>query len=110
MDDFLGMAIKISMVGICCCILAGSYRLLFFVGMAVLSLMTTESMFPEYPDTHRLPFEFDPATIKVAVAHPKPDNSAYLAAMREFRERYEQAERDMGAPVEIAELVFRRKL
>jgi len=47
-------------------------------------------MFPEYPDTHRLPFGFDPATIRQTVAHPKSDNSAYLAAVREFRERYEQ--------------------
>lgn len=47
--------------------------------------------------------------IRNAVLVPKPDNSAYLAAVREFRERYEQAERDMGAPVEIAVLEFRRK-
>ena len=71
--------------------------------------MTTESMFPELPDEPRRPFALDPATIRAAVAVPKPDNSAYLAAVREFRERYEQAERGMGAPVEIAELVFRRK-
>lgn len=71
--------------------------------------MTNESMFPEFPDRPSRPFGLDPATIRQTVAHPKPDNSAYLASMREFRERYEQAERDMGAPVAIAELVFRRK-
>lgn len=68
-----------------------------------------ESMFPEFPDRPSRPFGFDPATIRQTVAHPKPDNSAYLAAMREFRERYEQAERGMGAPVEIADLKFKVK-
>ena len=68
------------------------------------------SMFPDYPDTPPRPFALDPAAIRQAMAHPKTDNSAYLAAVREFRERYEQAERDMGAPVEIAELVFMRKI
>lgn len=66
-------------------------------------------MFPELPDQPRRPLVLDPATIRAAVAVPKPDNSAYLAAVREFRERYEQAERDMGAPVEISALEFKRK-
>jgi len=66
-------------------------------------------MFPEFPEEPRRPLTLDPATIRAAVSVPKPDNSAYLAAMREFRERYEQAERDMGAPVEIAALEFKRK-
>jgi len=69
----------------------------------------TDSMFPEYPDRPPAPFALDPAMIRSTVAHPKPDNSAYLAAVKEFRERYEQAERDMGAPVEIATLEFKVK-
>lgn len=54
------------------------------------------------------PFRLTRETIRQATEIPKPDNSAYLAAMREFRERYEQAERDMGGPVVVAELIFRR--
>lgn len=78
-------------------------------------IVTTESMFPEYPDpenkwsTGYQRWNLTGAEILQTVAHPKPDNSAYLAAMREFRERYEQAERGMGAPVEIAVLEFKRK-
>jgi len=71
--------------------------------------MTEPSMFPEFPERSPKPFGFDAATIRQTVAHPKPDNSAYLAAVKEFRERYEQAERDMGAPVEISTLEFKRK-
>lgn len=65
-------------------------------------------MFPEFPE-RKSPFVLDKSALRQAVSAPKPDNSAYLAAMREFRERYEQAERDMGAPVEIADLTFKRK-
>lgn len=72
--------------------------------------MTTQpGMFDQDPD-FREPerFTLDRATIRQTVATPKADNTAYLTAMREFRERYEQAERDFGGPVTIHELMFKR--
>lgn len=70
--------------------------------------MTNPSMFPEYPDEPRKPFTLDIATIDRAVAQPRPDNSAYLAAMREFRTMYLAAERASGGPVAIDTVKFRR--
>lgn len=71
--------------------------------------MPDPGMFDHDPD-FREParFTLDRATIRHTVATPRADNSAYLTAMREFRERYEQAERDMGGPVVISDLIFRR--
>jgi len=65
-------------------------------------------MFPEYPDDPPTPFVLDPAAIRQTVAAPKPDNSAYLAAMRDFRAMYLAAERASGGPVMISDIKFRR--
>lgn len=70
--------------------------------------MTDESMFPEYPDEPHRTFVLDPATIRATVSTPKPDNSAYLAAMREFRDRYHEAERVMGGSISIKTIEFKR--
>lgn len=57
------------------------------------------SMFPECE-----PLRLDHDAIRTAVTATKPDNSAYLAAMRDFRARYLAASVD--GPVKILSVEF----
>lgn len=63
-------------------------------------------MFPEYADPE--PFRLTRETIRQATELPRPDNSAYLAAIKEFRSMYLAAERASGGPVVIDTIKFRR--
>lgn len=60
------------------------------------------TMFPDHPDPPHLSAD----TIRRGISTPKPDNSAYIAAMRDFRQRYLDAAK--SGPVEIVSVEFRK--
>lgn len=66
--------------------------------------MTNQSMFPEL-ETKRV--YITAGAIKAVRELPRPDNTPYLTAMRQFREAYHRAEQEHGA-VEISKLEFRK--
>lgn len=64
----------------------------------------TFPMFEVKPD-RRFPFTLSAEDVREAMAHARPDNGPYLAAVAACRRGYAEAEKELGGPVYLAETV-----